>query len=334
MADNHSTFLEFDNIIRLSSTKKTELRGSRQSIRDDISKYFKDNRDKHSASFKGQGSFPMNTTILPINNEYDVDDGVYIFGESEDRPSVQTAHDWIYDAVKDRTDQETLDKKTCIRVQYAAQYHVDLPIYYKTKKGKESTIDTEIPLLAHKTKGWVESDPYEFVKWFKEQSKGKPQLRRIIRYLKAWADYRNEKNKSLKFPNGLIFTILACNHFSANSRDDKSLLDTLKNIQAKIDDRSNYWARYECFRPTIDTNEDLLDSFSATTVKNNFLDELQKFIDSGNQAIEMESKKDSCAKWQKHLGDRFPCQNITEDSEKLAKSFSVQEIFKHDNKSA
>ena len=41
MADNHSTFLEFDNIIRLSSTKKTELRGSRQSIRDDISKYFK-----------------------------------------------------------------------------------------------------------------------------------------------------------------------------------------------------------------------------------------------------------------------------------------------------
>ena len=91
---------------------------------------------------------------------------------------------------------------------------------------------------------------------------------------------------------------------------------------------------YACYRPTIDTTEDLLESFSATTVKNNFLDELQKFIDSGNQAIEMESKKDACAKWQKHLGDRFPCKNIKEDSEKLAKSFAAHEIFRHDNKSA
>lgn len=334
MADNHSTFLEFNDIIRLNSTKKKQLRTSRKSVRDDISRYFKDNREKHSVSFKGQGSFPMDTTILPINNEYDVDDGVYIFGKSEDRPSVQTAHDWIYDAVKNRTDQETLDKKSCIRVQYAAQYHIDLPIYYKTEKGDESEIDEEIPLLAHKTNGWIESDPYKFVKWFDEQANGKPQLKRIIRYLKAWADHRSEKNKSLKFPNGLIFTILACKHFSDNSRDDKSLLDTLKNIQSSIDDRFPFYGSYECYRPTIDTNEDLLNKFSAETVKNNFLDELKKFIESGNQAIEMESAKDSCSKWQKHLGDRFPCQNITEDSEKLAKSFSVQEIFRHDNKSA
>jgi hypothetical protein len=35
----------------------------------------------------------MNTTILPASSEYDDDDdGVYIFGKEEDRPTPATAH--------------------------------------------------------------------------------------------------------------------------------------------------------------------------------------------------------------------------------------------------
>lgn len=337
MANLHDTFIEFDcDVIKLGSIKKSELRTSRNAVRSDIEKYFDNNRPNHSVHFKGQGSFVMHTTILPISGEYDVDDGVYIFGEKEDRPSPQTAHNWIYEAVKDRTGQETIDKNTCVRVQYAKQYHIDLPIYYKTESSNdEFTIDTdEIPQLAHKSKSWIASDPYAFKLWFENEANGKPQLKRIVRYLKAWTDNKRDVNGKLILPSGLVLTILACNNYHSNDRDDLSLLETLKNIQKKIDDRANFFGSYVCYRPTIDENENLLKKYSSNTTKNNFLDTLDSFIKSGSQGIEMKSKKDACAKWQRHLGDRFPCSNIVEDPEELAKAFLYPDQIKSDNKSA
>lgn len=340
MANLHDTFIEFnDSVISLNSQKKGELRISRNAVREDIKKYFKNNRDKHTVSFKGQGSYMMNTTILPISGEYDVDDGVYIFGKEEDRPTPATAHNWIYEAVNNRTAQETIDKNTCVRVQYAKKYHIDLPIYYKVEKnGDDNWFDEEeIPELAHKAKGWIKSDPYEFKKWFDEQAKSKPQLKRIVRYLKAWSDFRTEQNNSLIFPSGMVLTILASNNYVSDDLDDIALVETLKKIQSKIDNRGIFnfiFSNYECYRPTVDKNENLLDKYSSKTTKDNFLDNLDNFINSGKQAIEMKSKKDACAKWQKHLGDRFPCSNIEEDVEQLAKSFFYPDRVQTDNKSA
>lgn len=330
MADLNETFLEFNGEIALSAKKKKELRKSRKAVRKDIKKYFKENRDKHTVKFKGQGSYAMNTTILPLSGEYDVDDGVYIFGKEEDRPTTATAHNWIVKAVENRTNQNTIDKNTCVRVQYAAQYHIDLPIYYKTTdSNNEYFYDSkDIPELAHKSKNWIESDPYAFKLWFLGKASGKDQLKRIVRYLKAWTD-----NKAhLKLPSGLVLTILAANHYVEDSRDDKSFLETLEAIQKEIDD-TRFFASYVCKRPTIDKTENLLDKYSSSTAKTNFLDALNSLIVSGRQAIEADSKKDACAKWQKHLGNRFPCSNIIEDDKDLAKAFSIPDSIS-ENKSA
>ena len=333
MANSHDTFIEFNDSIKLPPKKKDQLRTSRNAVRKDIEKYFEKNRDKHTVKFKGQGSFAMNTTILPLSGEYDVDDGVYIFGKEEDKPTTQTAHNWIFDAVKDRTSQTTIDKNTCIRVQYKADYHVDLPIYYKTSDNENEYFfdSADIPELAHKTKGWIQSDPYEFKKWFDAKAKDKSQLKRIVRYLKAWTDNKHYLN----LPSGLILTILAAEkNYVAVERDDEALLSTLKNIQKQIDDTRFYGASYVCKRPTVDKTENLLDKYSADTTKKNFLDALDSFIKSGDQALACKSKKDACAKWQKHLGDRFPCSTIVENDEDIAKSFSAPDQIKTDNKSA
>lgn len=336
MADLQSTFIEFDGIIKLGSNKKSSLRTSRDSIRDSIRDYFDENRDKHSVSFKGQGSFVMATTIQPLSSEYDVDDGVYIFGKEEDRPTPQTAHNWIYDAVKYRTSSDPKDKNTCVRVIYKNDYHVDLPIYYKTDRSDSQFIlDDEIPLLAHKDKGWIVSDPYAFKQWFDQQANGKPQLKRIVRYLKAWSDKKQNDNSSLRFPSGMIFTILASENYVSDNRDDKALLETLKAIQQKIDNERFWSGSYSCYRPTPDKNQNLMDKYSASTTKTNFLNALDSFIKSGEQAIELESKKDACAKWQKHLGNRFPCSNVSDsDSSSSAKAFGSSDILRTDNKSA
>ena len=331
MANLNDTFLEFNGLISLSPKKKEELRVSRNAIRDDIEAYFLKNKINHTVKFKGQGSFSMNTTILPISGEYDVDDGVYIFGSEDDKPTPATAHNWIYDAVKDRTSQETIDKNTCVRVQYAKNYHVDLPIYYKTTDNNNDAFydSADVPELAHKAKGWIESDPYAFKLWFDEKAKGKDQLKRIVRYLKAWTDFKSHLN----LPSGLVMTILAVNYYISKENDDEAFLETIKEIQRNIDDTRSIFAQYVCKRPTIDKSENLLEKYSASTRKTAFLEALNNMIVSGSQAIETKSKKDACSKWQKHLGDRFPCSNIQEDDAELARSWNVQDTVR-ENKSA
>lgn len=332
MADLNETFNEFNGIIALIPKKKEELRISRNAIRKDIETYFEKNRDNHTVRFKGQGSFSMNTTILPASGEYDVDDGVYIFGKEEDRPTPATAHNWIFKAVENRTGQNTIDKNTCIRVQYAKNYHVDLPIYYKTTGSNEGNFfdSKDIPELAHKGKGWIESDPYAFKLWFDKKSKDKNQLKRIVRYLKAWTDNKCHLN----LPSGMVFTILAVNNYVSKDRDDEAFLETLETIQKSIDNTRHTWATYECKRPTTDDTENLLDKYSSETRKKNFLDALDSLIKSGRQALEVKSKKDACAKWQKHLGDRFPCSSIEEKEEDVAKAFATPDQLRYDNKSA
>lgn len=330
MADLNESFLEFNKIIKLSSKRKKELIISRNAVRERIKKYIENNSKLHTVKFKSQGSFSMNTSILPLSGEYDVDDGVYIFGKDENRPTPSTVHNWIKKAVVKITNQKTIDKNSCVRLQYAKNFQVDLTIYYKKYDNKKEYFydNEDIPKLAHKGRGWFESDPYAFKLWFGKVAN--KQLKRIVRYLKAWSD--NKQN--LNLPSGLVFTILAVDNFVGNIRDDKAFLYTLISIQNTIDDKKNIWANYVCKRPTINKTENLLLKYSTETTKKSFLDALQALITSGKQALKLISKKDACAKWQEHLGDRFPCSLISEDDKELANAFTITDQIRYENKSA
>ena len=317
MANNNDQFKAFNTSIKLSNDKKDELLKNRKALRKKIKKYFEENKpDEIQPKFHSQGSFEMNTTVNPIPvwsdeddknlYKYDIDDGVYFIGDEDqdDRYSIQTYHNWIYDAVDGHTGKDPIDKNTCVRVIYADGHNIDLPIYYK--KG-------DIPELAHKTKGWIESDPKEFYEWFNEETKTNRQLRRIVRYLKAWKDYRESSNSQKKMPSGFILTILATDNIAySKDRDDIALKDTLKNIKLALD------SKFECLRPTSPKGEDLLNGYAN---KDYFLNELDKFVTSAEQAINGSNPKDACMKWQKHFGDRFCC-STAKDIDEKATSFS------------
>lgn len=311
MANCHKLFIEFNNTIMLNDTKKEKLKKSRKLLRNDIKSYMKENKpDEIMPKFSAQGSYMMHTIVNPIigengNGEYDLDDGIYFIGKESDKKNVATYHQWIYDAVKDRT-KEQIDKNTCVRVIYADGHHIDLPIYFRA--------DKNIPELAHKGDGWIKSDPKEFYEWFNKKAKDNGQLRKIVRYFKAWCDKKNHDNSSVKMPSGMIMTILATEEFSFNDRDDIAFRDTMQSIY----DRLN--SLFSCYRPTTPSDEDLLAGFSKTR-KENFLNNLSSFLTSANQAIENPNQKNACLKWQKHFGDRFSCSNAKdeiEDSNKYA----------------
>jgi len=202
MARLHKEFTQFNKELKLTVARKEGLKNSRKEIKRKIRTWFVENNpDELQPRFAGQGSFEMNTIINPIPEyedgvplrRYDLDYGIYfIENEGEDnKRTIDTWHNWIYEAVEDHTDQAPIRKNTCVRVIFADGHHIDLPIYYK----KDETIS-----LAHKTKGWIESDPKEFYEWFNFEKNA--QIERIVRYLKAWKNYRETKNSSLNVYSG------------------------------------------------------------------------------------------------------------------------------------
>jgi hypothetical protein len=308
MANCHNLFRIFDDKISLSNAVKSGLRTSRDSLREKVRDKFREK--DHKVLFYTQGSLPMGTIIAPSDNDYDIDDGIYL--QDDDLPSeaITTLHTWVSEAAQNHTNQKPTDKNTCVRVHFADDHHIDLVLYYLG--------DRDHPLLAHKRDDWIVSDPKEFMEWFRSQST--PQLKSLVRYLKAWGD-----NLRGDMPSGLIMTVLAAQNFSPDDRDDIACMQTLTNILTTLQ------ATFVCFRPTT-PREDLFSEYSDSR-KEYFMERLSTFVNSAQQAIQVPNQKDACPKWRQHFGRRFPCE-VAEDTLEDAKTFEAAAIIRGDSRSA
>jgi hypothetical protein len=319
MANCNDSFLNYNKEIRLTDDKRSELIVVRDNLRtrvkhgyDLVSPLL---RIENKIVFQSQGSFVMDTIIKPIHDDYDIDDGIYFLGslDKETRPSPEKFHELIIKAVdRGHIDIEKIeDKSTCVRVLYKKGFHVDLPIYYAD--------NYDSPDLAEKDKGWILSNPIEFIAWFEEKinsgfqksfiyeskflsdyqkwsddiRKKDVQLRRIVRYLKSWGDLRREE-----MPCGLIMTILAANNYFPNDRDDIALKETLIKIKSELR------KTFRCERPTTPEGEDLLSNYEN---KDAFLRYIDIFIDNAKNGLVEQDPQKACEHWQKSLGTRFKC---------------------------
>lgn len=319
MADIHELFMSFNDSITLSDAKTNSLRTSRNSLRKEIKEWFSDN-DKQKPKFCWQGSFAMKTTVNPVGgSEYDIDDGVYLSGYSEmdssEWPATTTVHNWVKNAVDGQTKADPINKDTCIRVVYESGYHIDLPIYIE---------QNDSIYLAHKSKGWEISDPKAFRDWFIQKVKDNDeQLRRLVKYLKAWKDY---KSVSLK---GIEITILASNNFCVyEGHDEKSLRDTVQSI---IDSLEN---SFTCYKP-VAPYENLFEAFSKTK-KDNILNALKALKQALDNAINEKDPLTASNYMIDEFGSRFPKGKALEQAE--AKTAYARTdtpgVLKHDGRSA
>lgn len=331
MANCHQEFTDFDVLIDLNDSRIKSLKKSRKSLRDRIRNHFNENhKDEIKPKFWSQGSFQMGTAVNPIGREvveagnkiilfrYDVDDGIYFIGSLPQRKSVATYHDWIYDAVKGHTDKDPIDKNTCVRTIFSDGHHIDQPIYFE--------VERSVPELAHKAKDWTPSDPRQFTDWFEQKANNQPQLKRLVRFFKAWCDYQNFKDDSRKMPSGLVMTIWTAENASYNGRDDIAMKETLANIKTMIDTQSTL----SCNRPTVPAGENLLSDYKHTDY---FKEKLNAFEQAAKQAINETNPKRACGKWQQHFGDRFSC-STARDIEENAATFSGPAVISGSAKSA
>lgn len=293
MLDLNDLFLVFNDEISLTKTYKNKVTSGRDALRTKIGNKFSD-KGRNKPKYYTQGSYSMKTAIIPLDDEFDLDNGVYLQGYSTDEeewPATQTVHTWVKEAVEGHTSNNPIDKNTCVRVVYEDKYHIDLPIYIMGKDNEE-----DVAFLAHKSKGWVKSDPKAFTNWFQDYVKRDGQvIRRMVKYLKAWKDYKNIDIK------GIAITILVCeNSCLTDDRDDISLLDTITNIYDTLEEN------FQCYKPVTPTDEDLFADLSETA-KEGILGALKKIIKELDRAIyETNNEKKATDILRNIFGERFP----------------------------
>ena len=309
--NSHRSFIEFDGKIKLSASKSNQLKTGRDALRTDIRDWFSE-KDKKQPKFCWQGSFAMKTTVNPITGDYDLDDGVYLQGYSNNEnewPSTTSVHNWVKTATDGRTSLDSTDKNTCVRINYADGYHIDLPIYI---------MKDDEPYLAHKSNGWVLSDPKAFTDWFIDKvNDNDEQLRRLVRYLKAWKEYNNVPLK------GIEITILVAENFDGyDNRDDKALFSTIERILNTLD------KNFSCVKP-VAPGEDLFENISDTK-KDKILSSLTNLKNDLSAAISEDSDETVTEILQGLFGTRFP------KVVKINKSYTVTSspgVLKHDARS-
>lgn len=284
MANLNNLFLTFDNELSIPSEKKTKMIVSKDHLRTKIRDYFRKNHPDYTPKFYIQGSYKLKTLIRTKDDTCDLDDGVY-FTKNPDNVKGYTLQKWVKDAVEGTTDANPSHKNKCIRVDYKAGYNIDLPVMvFVENKDKH-------PYLAVKNGDFQDDDPKEFVEYFKNNKTD--QMVRIIKYLKAWCDYKRED-----MPSGLAMTILTLNCFQENVRDDVALKCILQEIQRQL------LTNFKCVMPTT-PKDDLFGDYTDTK-KRNFMKNLSNFIVDARAAIEEPNQLKASKIWRKHLGERFP----------------------------
>ena len=160
---------------------------------------------------------------------------------------------------KERQWKLITDKPTCIRIEIAAYAHVDIPLYAIpddefTSLAKAAVQDygyidlqeavrraerdawTALPrnsvLLAHRECNWMESDPRPVKDWFLSEVAARgEQLRRVVRYLKAFRDWKWASGG----PTSILLMAAAGPLFEKRDRrDDLALLDVVAALPAKL----------------------------------------------------------------------------------------------------
>ncbi|ROU05488.1 CBASS cGAMP synthase [Lysobacter enzymogenes] len=220
--------------------------------------------------FFTQGSWAYKTLNAPAQDlqQADVDDGCYLplsFVSQTKRPSIaarvffEAAEQALRPLIKEKGWSLAADPKpTCIRVEISKFAHIDIPLYaipdsefrtltesmenygfdsvkaavMKAERDAWTALPRDKVLLAHRECDWMASDPRPVKEWFlgEVDAKGE-QLRRVVRYLKAFRDWNWESGG----PSSILLMAAAAPVFEKRDRrDDLALLDVVDAIPAQL----------------------------------------------------------------------------------------------------
>lgn len=216
--------------------------------------------------FHTQGSCAYDTIIWPSHippQQADMDDGCYLPLSFMKGAQPDIASKFFFEAVEmvltpiaQRYGWKINPggpKRTCTRIEIDPTKHIDIPLYaipdkefeklvqfveaaLATGKAEAERVDSEwdlLPaealLLAHREEGWKPSDPRPLRDWVTRQVLVKSeQLRRVMRYTKAWRDWLWPNGSS---PSSILLMVAVDQALlQPESRDDLALLKVASKL--------------------------------------------------------------------------------------------------------
>ncbi len=225
--------------VTLPQAERTNMRGRREANRNRLKSGLQDHNQPAPLEFASQGSYAMKTMTQHPAKDYDIDDGVYfdkalLVGERGAEMTALSARRMVRDALDDGSFATPPEVKTnCVRVHYAAGYHVDIPVY--------RTVTTEATTLYElASASWKRSDARNVTKWFDDQNTQQSpdtangrQLRRVVRLLKKYA--RSRDSWTARILSGFGITKLVAECFRGDAvREDSALYNTLQAIRDRL----------------------------------------------------------------------------------------------------
>ena len=282
--------------------------------------------------FFTQGSWAYKTLNSPAQHpqQADVDDGCYLpmsFVSQTQRPSTAAtvffavAEEALKPLIEEKQWRLMTDKSTCIRIVISTYAHIDIPLYAIPDEdfdtlaraamkiyGYDSLMEavnmaardawTALPsekvLLAHRKCNWIPSDPRPVKEWFlgEVEAKGE-QFRRVVRYLKAFRDWRWTSGG----PASILLMAAAAPLFEKRDRrDDIALLDVVAALPARL--------RAGVSNP-VDESESLTERLGESGVEEaaKAFEEFEKVLRGATAAA---SPSQACIWMCDKFGSRFP----------------------------
>jgi hypothetical protein len=281
----------FNEIISIPLEKVVNLQKARETIKTKVRDHLRYQTNLPIPTFYIQGSYKMKTIVENRNLKCDVDLAVIFPRDPGVR--IETLQNHLRNALWNHTTKGVTVKSNCVRLGYVRDFHIDLPVYYKDCYTGEM-------YFGSRDNQWTSSDPKAFVEWFKSETHQKPQLVRIIRYLKAWADYTKFKTGK-KFLRGLTLTLWVIKYYKVSRRDDVALFHTCIAILEYLDGNFKFsWSAEMPVKPF----DNVLKRLSKSQISG-FYDEFKKMVSIMTEAVSSGYQPQAISKWQRIFGARF-----------------------------
>ncbi len=329
MAQIQKQFEAFHEVIKLGRFEEEQiLRDKRDIIKAKLNSQLPEIFKKHrescpTFSFCDQGSYDLGTGIIPLDGDYDIDQGLYFETSVNAYPDPVLLKKRVYEALDGHTEQVRI-RRSCVTVFYhqgdEQLYHVDIAVYsdgsknadgkHRLAKGKENS--------AKEHRFWEISDPQGFADTIFARFKGgdREQFRRIVRYLKRWKDQNFSKDGNAA-PLGIGLTVAAYDHLQptyfdrfAGKADDLGAMRAL--VQGVINRFGYAWDADEqklvqrlVVKLPVEPYGDLFGRMTSQQM-GDFEDKLKKLLKALDAAADEVDPVEACKKLKKVFGQDFP----------------------------
>lgn len=339
MANVQKQFEEFDQTIRLGRFDESAiLREKRDIIRnkldDKLPGVFEDAGETcPDYHYRNQGSYEMGTGVVPLEGDYDIDQGLYFHVSTEDYPDPITLKKRVYTALDGHTNNVCI-RRSCVTVFYQLDeepiYHVDIAVYSDgtcnqdgksyIAKGKENSSD--------EFRIWEASNPQALIDTIHDRFEGndRAQFRPVVRYLKRWKDHKFSADGNAA-PIGIGLTIAAFDDLQncyldlvTGKPDDLcALINLVSRILGRFtniwDSETQTWVRRLAVTMPVEPWNDLFDKMTDKQMLDfeTKLQSLQEHLESARDEID---PVEACTTLRKVFGEDFPVPSNDETATK------------------